>query len=180
MFANLIRSIPLLHLFFIEFDKLILIVFLTLQKHLCKLLNNYDPLTGSLDINELEKKILEIIKLNKSNKKKYEKNYDSNLISKFFFSSQNSNFSKYNLFNLALHETVAWCCRQYPRYLDRVTIVKQCMEVSSKIALAGHNWDKYGYFKSMYKGSLNNYYQLIEFYNNCKINICNNTTVAIY
>ena len=31
---------------------------------------NYDPLSGSLDINELEKKIFEVIKLNKSNNNK--------------------------------------------------------------------------------------------------------------
>ena len=45
------------------------------------------------------------------------------------------------------------------------------MEVSNKIALAGNNWDRFNEFKSMYKGSLNNTFQLIEFYNKCKINI---------
>ena len=78
---------------------------------------NYKPLTGTLDIQELEQKILDILGKTKSFKKKYNKIYKSKLYN-FFFKKKIKEFYVLNcFFDFALHNSIAWCCREYPKIL---------------------------------------------------------------
>ncbi len=134
---------------------------------------NYKPLTGSLDIKLMEKKMLDTIKIKISDLKKYNKNYRKNknsILNVPFNYLKNSN---YNVYNLALKRAISWSCREYPRYLDRIKLINLCEKVSSNIAIVGSGWEA-SEFSKYCKGVLKNE-DLTSFYSKCKINLCNNT-----
>ena len=82
-------------------------------------------------------------------------------------------FNQLSLFNLPLHNAISWCCREYPRYLDRIDLINLCVSINDKIALAGKGWEL-SEFNKFHQGIIS-MHELSKFYQNAKINLCNNT-----
>ena len=74
---------------------------------------NYKPLTGTLDIQELEQKILDILGKTKSFKKSIIRYIKVNYTI-FFLKKKIKEFYVLNcFFDFALHNSIAWCCREH-------------------------------------------------------------------
>ena len=105
--------------------------------------NNYTTLGGNLDI----------LKIKKNIKNKYNSDYFNFLWSKF-----------------------KYIVRDYPRYLDRISIGDTLVKISDSlnIFIAGYNWKLYSKYKKISHDHIESYSQLISIYKSSKITLCNN------
>ncbi len=65
--------------------------------------------------------------------------------------------------------------REYPRLLDRVTLIGAALEVSPSLHLYGPGWKSHEAFRRYHKGVVNDPEALLSIYQNSRINLANNT-----
>ena len=109
-------------------------------------IDNYLPLEGSLDINQMSRLILKSLA---------EIGFDIN--------------------NDAFEERRKYYSQTYPRRIDRESLILEILEFTESIALFGPNWNTYKKFKRYHKGIIDEHKKLINIYTKSKINLTNNT-----
>ncbi len=151
----------------------------------------YEPLTGSLDINYLERSLRDYTKKysdlrNKHNKRKiltpfFLRNILSEYIEILNFSGA-ANLGKYDRAILrkvgssAYDRTVNYFSQSFPRMIDRITLADLALLVSSSFEIYGsENWLGFPEFKKYYRGNIFDLNGLINVYKKSKINLSNNT-----
>lgn len=127
---------------------------------------NYLPLTGSLNIKNLEDIIFELLPYSKKYKEKLKMIQNEEQYKLF-------NPGIFN-FNLKLNQFINWLVIDYPRYLDRILLVELANKVSNSITLYGKGWEHYPEYTAYYKGIIHNKIDLYKNYRNTKINLSNN------
>lgn len=75
-----------------------------------------------------------------------------------------------------LWSKLKYIVRDYPRYLDRVSIGDTLVKInkSLNIFIAGYNWKLYPKYKKISHDHIESYSQLISIYKRSKITLCNN------
>jgi len=149
----------------------------------------YKPLTGSLDITELEKGLRSITN-NYSDLRRINNRFkvphlfdqvleDYRYILKYFDISKLTKFQKACLEekNTSAYErAVNYFSQSYPRFLDRVTLLELALGVSSSIEIYGpDSWLSFPEFAKYYKGEILQSTDLLDVYLRSKINLSNNT-----
>jgi hypothetical protein len=110
---------------------------------------NYEPLTGSLDILKLENIIL----------------------NNFKYLEFNEVFNKNNNFINHLNYYV----QTYPRKLDRLILANSMIKSNAKsIGFFGKNWDQYPDFKKYSYGHIDNLSEILTIFRNSDVNVHNN------
>jgi len=151
----------------------------------------YKPLTGSLDIDQLEKEIRDITK-NYSDIRRV-KNKKTKKLPYLFTKILNDyravlNFNEVLSLNKfekaflvtngesAYERAVKYFSQSYPRLLDRVDLLELALSVSSSLEIYGpDSWLTFPEFTSYYKGNILNTNELLDVYLRSKINLSNNT-----
>jgi Glycosyl transferases group 1 len=134
---------------------------------------NYQPLSGSLDIHELELVIREnmapypntfsIVK-QKLLKQLYK-------IRQLFKPDDGTNRHLLSPFE----RSISFYTREYPRLLDRVTLINKVLKVSDSLELYGPGWDRHKKFRNYSKGIVSRQEDLLDIYCKSRINLANNT-----
>jgi len=70
-------------------------------------------------------------------------------------------------------DLIDFIVREMPRYLDRVFIARELLQVSKNFVIAGQNWKNYGLFKNNAIGEIG-YPKSLELFRNSKITLQNN------
>ena len=70
-------------------------------------------------------------------------------------------------------DIIDFIVREMPRYLDRVFIARELLQVSKNFVIAGQNWKNYGLFKNNSIGEID-YSRSLELFRNSKITLQNN------
>lgn len=77
--------------------------------------------------------------------------------------------------SVALERVVSYFAREYPRLLDRITLVTGALAVSQSLELYGPGWATHDRFRPYWKGALDRIDELLAVYRRSRINLANNT-----
>lgn len=77
--------------------------------------------------------------------------------------------------SVALERVIGYFARDYPRLLDRITLVTDALAVSQSLELYGSGWATHDRFRPYWKGVLNRLEELLTAYRRSRINLANNT-----
>lgn len=150
----------------------------------------YKPLSGSLDIYQLEKEIRNITKnygdiRRVKNKKNKKLNLFTNILNDYrevLNFNDVSSLSKYKKAFLnenvvsAYERAINYFSQSYPRLLDRVDLLELALRVSSSLEIYGpDNWLSFPEFTRYYKGNILDANGILDVYLKSKINLSNNT-----
>lgn len=133
--------------------------------------STYEPLRGSLDVVQLEKKIREIICYPETNYSL--KNYSENLFS--FRPNKIPNL--FSLINTKIDRIIRYYVHTHTRYLDRNFLLQNVISSfpEKKIKIYGIGWDAHPRYKNFSHPHINDKYSLYEIYKSSRINLNNNT-----
>jgi len=130
----------------------------------------YSPLTGSLDVFNLEKTLRSQLGISAIDFHKLSNE-------KAIFPIKADNLFKACL-NLELYlqdRAVRFYSQIYPRYLDREKLFNLGESISYNFKVYGKNWDKYEKYKPNSGGHIDSKSNLLNVYRKSKINLVNNT-----
>jgi Glycosyl transferases group 1 len=133
----------------------------------------YQPLCGSLNINELELKIRE-------NMAPYPNNFSIvkqfliEQVARMKFLLKQRTINGFHFLS-PFERSINFYTREYPRLLDRVYFIKQMLKVSSSIELYGPGWKYHPEFSPYFKGIIEIQEGLLNVFNRSRINLANNT-----
>lgn len=109
---------------------------------------NYEPLTGSLDINRIGCALREAL---------------SDLRGHYGISTQGA------------RHLIDYYAREYPRLMDRLLLAHTITDISNSVHLYGPGWNLHGEFQKFHHGTLNSQLELAQVYRTSRINLSNNT-----
>jgi len=118
----------------------------------------------------MQKDIKEVMRIIKNNYTTLGGNLDILKIKKIINNKYNSDYFDF------LWSKLKYIVRDYPRYLDRISIGDTLVKLSDSlnIFIAGYNWKLYSKYKKITHDHIDSYSQLISIYKNSKITLCNN------
>jgi hypothetical protein len=131
---------------------------------------NYTPLSGSLDISELEAFIRSDLNF-----------YDDFRFthwaeSRYIMARRKSNFFAFlNIEKFLIEKALFFFTQTYPRYLDRDKLFRFVEQKDHNLKVFGNNWNKYEAFANNWGGIIQSKGALWNLYKNSKINYTNNT-----
>jgi glycosyltransferase involved in cell wall biosynthesis len=136
-------------------------------------LENYTPLTGSLDVSHLEKTIRDRLGIDFS----YTSYNDRKKSEKSLFRNPNLNIfnAVKNIESFLQERAINFFTQTFPRFLDRERLFFFAESLTESFKFYGKNWDKYDYFKGHWGGVINSTAILYSTYKKSKINLANNT-----
>lgn len=124
---------------------------------------NYRPLRGELDINELTSTARAAL---------------AKYIATGYLRSDkpvpSRPWSEYRR-RRSVESFIDYVTREYPRLLDRVTLVTKALHVSPSLELYGPGWETHERFRPYHKGVLSRQHDLLSIYERTRINLANNT-----
>ncbi len=131
---------------------------------------NYESLSGNLNIKTISDKLIKIAQ-------KYCYYEPANIQQKINIKEiKNLGIGK-NIYssNLAVENLIDWCSREYPRYLDRHDLVEKLQNLNIALRVYGKGWERFSEFKNFFFGEITNLTDLLNVYQNSKVNLSNNT-----
>ena len=133
----------------------------------------YQPLSGSLDIHELELVIRE-------NMAPYPNTFSivkQKLLKQIYKMRQlfkpDDGTNRHLL--SPFERSISFYTREYPRLLDRVALINKVLKVSDSLELYGPGWERHKKFRNYSKGIVSRQEDLLDIYCKSRINLANNT-----
>jgi hypothetical protein len=134
---------------------------------------DYTPLSGALDIHELSKAIRHNIARCQQSGANVKTHRPVSLYGLLGLGKLKTAID--SRLSVQIERAIDYFTREYPRLLDRVTLIDEVLQISDSLELHGHGWGRHVNFRPYSKGIIDTQNGLLDVYKRSKINLSNNT-----